>query len=569
MAVPHWSEKIRSLYLSGANNQFILHGNVEDRLLLAADGDNTQARLGNLFDFLADEQLRKFDLIFTYDLGHGLRLHRSSNAAKKILGAWPSARDADAFPAAPADAVAYVDHFLRYCRNVALLSLDDPAAAGAAREISVAFILNTASLAMPAQSAQTSNFPVHRMASIVRSWSMEPAFLEQKLATFLISENLNDLHPLVVGNTRVASIAIPLPDIETVTGALQMLGKRFPGALGEFAGAEEVAAKRLAGTTLSSVESLVKLRHHQKDPLTDQALTDLKKQLVEKDCQGLIEFVETDRRLSDLYGNVAIKEWMQQDIELWRKDDLKALPMGYLFCGPVGTGKTFIVECLAGEAGVPVVKFKNFRDRWVGSTEGNLEKIFTFLHALGRCIVFIDEADQALGSRTSGSEDSGGVSGRVYSMMAKEMSNTRNRGKILWILASSRPDLIEVDLKRPGRVDVKIPLFPSIDGAEAYELIRALCKRQGVDMPKAPAAAWAKLMPEHLTPGAAEAIAVKVYRLTKTRGLTPVKALGEILTDYQSPIPADVMEFQIGLAVREASDMSFVPDVFRDSPPVT
>jgi hypothetical protein len=50
--------------------------------------------------------------------------------------------------------------------------------------------------------------------------------------------------------------------------------------------------------------------------------------------------------------------------------------MGYLLCGPVGTGKTYMVECLAGDAGVPVVKLKNFRDKWIGSTEGNLEKIF-------------------------------------------------------------------------------------------------------------------------------------------------------------------------------------------------
>lgn len=392
---------------------------------------------------------------------------------------------------------------------------------------------------------------------------MEATFLEQNFAAFLITENLNDLHPLVAGNTRVANIDIPLPAPEYLTKALKLFGKQLPNALGEFKGKEKNAASRLSGTTLSSVESLVKLRHHRNDPLTEDALADLKKQLVEKDCQGLIEFVETDRSLTDVYGNDAIKEWMQQDIELWRKDDLKALPMGYLFCGPVGTGKTFIVECLAGEAGVPMVKFKNFRDRWVGSTEGNLEKIFTFLHALGRCIVFIDEADQALGSRSAGSEDSGGVSGRVYSMMAKEMSNTRNRGRILWILASSRPDLIEVDLKRPGRIDVKIPLFPSIDRKEAFQLLGALCKRQGVKLPKKPAAAWAELIPAHLTPGAAEALAVKVYRLTKTKDLTPTEALVEILTDYQSPIPQDVLDFQIGLAAREASDIGFVPDVFR------
>ena len=45
---------------------------------------------------------------------------------------------------------------------------------------------------------------------------------------------------------------------------------------------------------------------------------------------------------------------MRQDIALWSQGDLGAMPMGYLLCGPVGTGKTFLVECLAGEAGVPV-----------------------------------------------------------------------------------------------------------------------------------------------------------------------------------------------------------------------
>ena len=46
-------------------------------------------------------------------------------------------------------------------------------------------------------------------------------------------------------------------------------------------------------------------------------------------------------------------------------------------------------------------------------------------------------------------------------MFAKEMSEPSNRGRIVWVLATSRPDLIEVDLKRPGRVDVKLPLFPT------------------------------------------------------------------------------------------------------------
>lgn len=148
-------------------------------------------------------------------------------------------------------------------------------------------------------------------------------------------------------------------------------------------------------------------------------------------------------------------------------------------------------------------------------------------------------------------------------MMAKEMSDTDNRGRILWILASSRPDLIEVDLKRPGRVDVKLPLFPADNPEDGYQLIRALCRKHQLKLPKSGPEELIPLIPEWVTPGGAESIAMKVYRLVKTKKLEALEAVRECLDDYQSPISRDVMEFQIGLAVSEASDLDFVPEAFR------
>jgi hypothetical protein len=70
-------------------------------------------------------------------------------------------------------------------------------------------------------------------------------------------------------------------------------------------------------------------------------------------------------------------------------------------------------------------------------------------------------------------------------------------------------------------------------------------------------------IPDWLTPGAAEALAVKVYRLHKTKSITPEEALETCLNDYQVPVPRHVMEAQIILAAQEATDLSFVPEVFR------
>jgi SpoVK/Ycf46/Vps4 family AAA+-type ATPase len=148
-------------------------------------------------------------------------------------------------------------------------------------------------------------------------------------------------------------------------------------------------------------------------------------------------------------------------------------------------------------------------------------------------------------------------------MLAEEMGNSRNRGKLIWILASSRPDLIEVDLKRPGRIDVKIPLFPTTEPRESFELIRTLCKRRDVTLAVEDYRAVESTVPILLTPGSAETLAVKIYRTVQTQAKSPAEALQSCLSDYQNPVPLDALQFQIQLAVKETSDLEFVPASFR------
>lgn len=535
---PAWASELALAYESGAHGQFILYGNVHDRMAAGS-------RLVNLASYLQDELLSGFRIVFCYDLGNGLVIERGG----ELVAEWGGA-NLERPPREPLAAIQYLSRYLRYLGNLRAL--------GQGSEANVAVLVRGVDQIVPADGA---GFEHGSLTSVLREWASEAPFSELPFTCVLIADNLNDVEPLVATDTHVGRIRVPLPDAAALERALALLQQQEPKAFAQGASLAQLAGA-LVGVTVSALESLVKIRDHSAQTIGAADLTRIKKELVERDSSGLVEFIESKRTLDDYHGQDALKQWLRQDIALWAAGDLKALPMGYLLCGPVGTGKTYLVECLAGEAGVPVVKLKNFRDRWVGSSEGNLEKIFRLVRALGRCMLFIDEADQTLGRRESGSGDSG-LSGRLYAMVAQEMSNTANRGRVAWILASSRPDLIEVDLKRPGRVDVKVPLLPTSTPAESAQLVAALAGRYGLEIPAAELQKLEARMPTLLTPGAAEALVVKAYRQSRTQGQSAAAALASCLDGYQNPVPADVLEFQMRIAIREATDLAFVPPAFR------
>ena len=90
-----------------------------------------------------------------------------------------------------------------------------------------------------------------------------------------------------------------------------------------------------------------------------------------------------------------------------------------------------------------------------------------------------------------------------------------------------------------------------------------LCSKRGIEIRDTDFASLEPIIPLLLTPGAAETLAVKIYRLVRTTKGSPVEVLRTCLTEYQNPVPLETMEFQIRLAVAEASDLEFVPLCFR------
>jgi hypothetical protein len=110
---------------------------------------------------------------------------------------------------------------------------------------------------------------------------------------------------------------------------------------------------------------------------------------------------------------------------------------------------------------------------------------------------------------------------------------------------------------------VRLPLFPTAGAREGFSLLRALLRRRQLDLDEQDYALLERQVPEGLTPGAAESLAVKAYRFARADGLCVRDAVQRCLTTYRPAVPPEVMAFQIELAAAEASDISLVPEAYR------
>jgi hypothetical protein len=555
-ALPAWAEEMRDLFRSGSAAEFILHGNVFD--VLPSGG-----KLLSLPAFLDDVMFKSYDVVLRYDRSRGVRATRGS----KDWSAWIEqavGREANTMTLLrePGSALELIDRYL--LRTLNLAAIGDATKAPQR----IALIIEFAEFVVPRGDALQLGGPFAANVVKVLGWANDPAIRQSNIVTVLVTEGLHDLNPLVVENPHLATLFVPLPveaDMQAHVKALA--ATEFPNLAQESDVPLETLGTRLTGLSRVGARTAIALALKNGRKITAAWLSGIKKEMIERECQGLLEFVESPFTLDNVAGLDAVKAWLREDTELLRRGALSALPMGYLIAGRIGTGKTFLVQCWAGELGIPCVVFKNFRDRWVGATESNLERIFGVLRALGQVVVFVDEADQAAGKRESGEGDSG-LSGRVYSMLAKEMSDTRNRGRILWVFATSRPDLLEVDLKRQGRLDVHIPLFAPETAAERRAVLLAIARKLKYPL------AESDLPPLDNVPelGGHElegvlVRALRAHELAPPPGRPLRDVLADVLRDVRPSPHTRKLEYMDLVAVKECTDARFLPARFRDLSP--
>ena len=549
-ALPPWARELSEKYYSRSYALFVLYGNVRDLVPIRRNGTTDFASLD---DFLSQALFGQRDLVLHYDRG-GLSFGNSDTQAdfrRAVEGydTFHGSNYAQGIPRNPDAVLNLLDNYLR-------LRIADGK--------KIALIIDFAETIAPA--GDVFGMPAEDRNSLVilKRWARNPDFLNADVTIILISENQIELNQGIVQNPGVSSIAIPLPDEQQRLDFVRWQLKKHPMPAGSEV-TDVLLAKLGAGLKRVQLQSLIAHAAQNRQPFTLKFLNECKKDLIEEESGGLLEFVTSRYDLSYVAGNDQAKKKLQDAAAAIHSGNTGVLPMGYVICGPVGTGKTFITTCFAGEVGIPAVTLKNFRSMWQGVTEGNLERVLNLLKAMSPIAVIVDEADAQLGNRSSSGDS--GVSNRVFAQIAQFMGNTEYRGKVIWFLLTCRPDLLPVDLKRQGRAEEHIALFYPETVEERRALLRAMQKKAGL---QTFSTELEKLFLDNsgtLSGADIEAVLVRAQMRASLRGKTTVEQedVKGALEDFIPPSYPTEIDLQNIVAVLECTSKSLLPKQWRDA----
>jgi len=536
-----WKSELNKILNTGQTSVILLHGNVRDFFQI-------ENEFVNLTEYLLKDVLEERQYKIFYDSQAGIQFTEQKHRQdffQSLQGydAYHKTNYAQSPPKEPGAAFSLIE-------NINKLKVID--------NISTVSVINYVEQIIPASNNNTSA-EIRYLKIALDKWAQNPKFVDNNITFFLIVENLAKVDEFVTRNPFIPRIFIEHPDVKTRTSFVTKMKNKWDVTSDL---KDETIGTLSSGLSLLQLSRMFAYIQSNKMQLDLPALKKLKKEFIEAECYGLLEFVDPKYTLENVAVHHQAKKMLRQTSTAIKEGLTKHLPMGYLIAGPVGTGKTFIVNCFAGEVGIPVVKFLNFRSQWQGQTEANLEKIINLLKAVNPVVVMIDEADAFLGSRNQSGDS--GTSSRVFAKLAEFMGDTTYRGKVIWFLMTSRPDLLPIDMKRQGRAEEHIALFHAQTEADEEDLFQALLRKNKIKNKELKFAKAKDSM--HTYSGAdVEAIIVRAAlqsELKKETTLTQ-ETLNEIAKNFISPNYPRETELQILSAIRECTNQKLIPKKYK------
>lgn len=527
-----WYDSFLSKYKSGISHEFLFHFNVRDLV--------DDYRYIDRYIYEEFIKQRNFGIVAFYDISRGLTfldagMERefniiTGNEAANLMSAMPS----KLFP--------YIDKALKNTK--------------------MALFIDHVEKIIPSGDISSMSMEERITLIWICEWSVNARISSVGSCIMMLADNLADVsRELLKSSYRIEPILVGLPDEEQRRNYIEHLLKdesvQTEITIDEF-------AKLSSGLSKKSIKDIKLKAEAENVPISFEFIKEKKHSVLQKEYGDVLEFIYPEIGFENIGGMEKAKNYLLNNIvKPILKGDLRRVPMGILLCGPSGTGKTLLVDALAKASGFNCVKIDMSRilGQYVGESEKNFKKCLLGAQSQQPVIVFVDEIDTAF--RRGDSGDSG-VSRNIFSEFLQFTGNTNNRGKVIFIAATNRPDLIDPALKRAGRFDKKIPILLPDEGERA-EIFRIIIKKYGFETDIDDFTSFARNT-ENYTGAEIETVVRKAYEIAnedETEGTVITAAILDQAVKRCRPSTQQV-QFMTSLAIEECDDIDLLPEKYKD-----
>jgi transitional endoplasmic reticulum ATPase len=368
--LPGWAETLRQKYLAGEASVFVLYRNVFDRY---PAGERYYTLQPFLSEVLLKDNKRQ---ILELSIDRGVRVLQGGSVEEKA-------------------------ELYRHLEGKGLNGIFESLERQMREQRSSALLIPYAGTLFPAAELHFLSLEERGAFTALHRWSLDEQFAEGDNVVILVSESLADLSPALLTHPRVVAIELPMPDRASRQAAIRHYAPTMPvaeagptgradrrpapdpvgqhrrqrSAAGNEPGAAANADRRpVAGQPAgrrACREAGGDHRRHDAgrnsparrsdartarngDPASEMmaVVRQRKRELIEKECAGLIEFIEPRHGLEAVGGNAHIKGELLDIARLIQSGDRTRAPMGLLAVGPMGAGKTFVIKAFLKEAGL-------------------------------------------------------------------------------------------------------------------------------------------------------------------------------------------------------------------------
>jgi transitional endoplasmic reticulum ATPase len=526
-----WYDGFLSKYKSGISHEFLFYFNVRDLV------DNYRYMDRYIYEEFIKQ--RGFGIVAFYDISRGLTFFDAgmekefniitSNEAVNVMNSMPSR----IFP--------FIDKALKNTKMVLFIDhVEKIIPSGDIASLSVE----------------------ERVALIwICEWSVNAKISTVGSSVLMLADNLADVsRELLKSSYRIEPVLVGLPDEAQRAEYIQYLLKddvvKTDLSTDEF-------AKLSSGLSKKSIKDIKLKAEAEGVPISFEFIKEKKHSVLQKEYGDVLEFIYPEIGFENIGGMEKAKNFLLKNIvQPIMTGDLRRVPMGILLCGPSGTGKTLLVNALAKASGFNCVKIDMSRilGQYVGESEKNFKKCLLGAQSQQPVIVFVDEIDTAF--RRGDSGDSG-VSRNIFSEFLQFTGNTNNRGKVIFIAATNRPDLIDPALKRAGRFDKKIPILLP-DGKERGEILRLIIQKYGFETDVEDFTRFAEGT-ENYTGAEIETVVRKAYEIANEDDLEDTTLTAAILDEAikRCRPSTQQVQFMTMLAIEECDDKDLLPDKYK------